>query len=323
MAFYDVVVIVVALGFAIRGWIRGAARELIELTLLLVGSLIVFRMSPVVGTILAGMANVPYEVARVVAGTAVFVVLVVGSIVAGRLIATAMHVIPGGAFINKAGGAAMGVAFAGLVIVLGTTLASATPLPDGAKEAIDGAVEASPVGRVIVDPTGRVQPLVSVASGERIFGAVIAVREAVGDRLMAGTLPIPFPDIGGAALLPSQSSAQEVFDELNRTRIDDGADPLAWSPALGAVAVARANEVYRSGVLVLDDDLDAALAAAGIPGTIHADLVVMAASTDGLVEAIDGASTYRQMITSTAFSRAAIGVVEGPYGLIAVQVLTG
>ena len=323
MTVYDVVVIVVALGFAIRGWVRGAARELIELSLLLVGSLIVFRMSPVVGTILAGMANMPYEVARVVAGTAVFVVLVIGSIVAGRLIATAMHVIPGGAIINKAGGAAMGIAFAGLVIVLATTLASASPLPDGAKEAVDEAVAASPVGRVIIDPTGRVQPLVSIASGERIFGAVIAVREAVGDRLMAGTLPIPFPDIGDAALLPSQSSAQAVFDELNRVRIDDGVDPLAWSPALGAVAVARANEVYRSGILVLDDDLDAALAAAGIPGTIHADLVVMAASTDGLVEAIDGASAYRQMITSGAFSRAAIGVVDGPYGLIAVQVLTG
>lgn len=323
MTAYDLVIIAVVLVFVIRGWVRGATREFIEFGLLLVGSLVVFRMSPVIGTILAGMANVPYEVARVIAGSLVFLALVIGSIIAGRLIARAMHVIPGAAFVNKVGGAAIGLAFALLVIVVGTTLVAATPFPAAAKGVVDDALDASAVGRVITDPTGRVQPLVSVASGEQIFGAVIAVRDAVGDRLMAGTLPIPFPDIGEAVLVPSQTSAQVVFDDLNRARIDAGADPLAWSPALGAVAVARANEVYRSGVLALEDDLGGALAAADIPGTIHADLVVMAASTDGLVEAIVGASAFRQMVTSSAFSRSSIGVVEGPYGLIAVQVLTG
>ena len=323
MALYDWALVAIACAFLVRGWMRGAVREAIDVAVLLVGSILVFRLSPVIGTIIAGMANVPYEVGRVVAGSVVFVALVVGSIYLGRILAHALRVIPGASALDKLGGSLIGLAFAAIVVVLGTTLLSATPAPASVRARVDSAIGSSDVGSLIVDPKGVVQPAVSVASGERIFGAVIAVRDAVGDRLIAGTLPIPFPSVDEEPLPPSQVAAQSVFDDLNTERISSGLDPLVWSPDLAAVAVARATDVYRSGVLALDDELSAALSAEGVPGTIHGDLVVVAASEDGLVEAILSAPSYHTMVTHPRYHKAGVGVVEGPYGLMAVQVLSG
>jgi len=323
MTFYDWVVIAIALAFLIRGWRRGAVREAIDIALLLLGTIIVFRLSPMVGSIVSGMANVPYEVGRVVGGGLIFLVLVVGSILFGRVIATALHVVPGGRRIDRFGGSAIGLGYALIAVVLGTTLLSAIPFPASARVAVDDSIAGSPVGSVVTDPTGPIQPVVSLTSGETVLTSVIAVREAVGDRLVAGTVPIPFPASDRSELAPTQATAQAVFDDVNRERIADGVDPLAWSPDLAIVAVSRSTTVYAAGLLTLDDQLPDALRAAGIPGTISNDLSVMAASADGLTEAIVSTGPYRAMITDPAFRKSGIGVVEGPYGLVAVQVLSG
>ena len=82
MTFYDWAVIAIAVAFLIRGWRRGAIREAIDIALLLFGTIVVFRLSPMIGSIVSGMANVPYEVGRVVGGGLIFLVLVVLIVVA-------------------------------------------------------------------------------------------------------------------------------------------------------------------------------------------------------------------------------------------------
>ncbi len=323
MSIYDWIMVALVAGFAIRGWRRGFLRETLDWVLLVVGAVIVFRLSPAVGTIVSGMANIPYEVGRVVAGVIILTALVVSSFVLGNVIAGALKIIPGASTLNRLGGASVGVAFAMIIGVLATALAAAMPLPDSVASAVDESIDESPIGRTIVDPQGPVLSLVSVASGEEVYGAVIAVRDAVGDRLAAGTLPIPLPTIGDDALLPSQTIAQSVFDQVNRHRISAGGDPLAWSPDLAIVAVSRASEVYRSGVLRLDDELSSDLRAADVPGTTHADLVVLAATTDGIVDALVEASAYERALVSPIYRKAGIGVIDGPFGLMAVTVMSG
>lgn len=323
MTFYDWAVIAIAVAFLIRGWRRGASREAIDIALLLFGTIVVFRLSPMVGSVVAGMANVSYEVGRVIGGGLIFLILVVGSLLLGRVVATALHVVPGGRRIDRFGGSAIGLGYAVVAVVLGTTLLSAMPLPASMRGAVDDAIAGSPVGSVVSDPTGPIQPAVTLASGETVLTSVIAVREAVGDRLVAGTIPIPFPAPDRSELAPSQATAQNVFDEVNRERIAHGIDPLAWSPDLAIVAVSRSSNVYASGLLTLDDQLAEAMKAAGIPGTISNDLVVMAASADGLVEAIISTDPYLVIVTDPGFRKAGIGVIEGPYGLVAVQVFSG
>lgn len=323
MTVYDWAIVAIAGAFLIRGWRRGAIREAIDIALLLFGTIVVFRMSPMVGTIVSGMANVPYEVGRVIAGGLIFLILIVGSILLGRVIATALHIVPGGRSIDRLGGSAIGLGYGVIAVVLGTTLMSVLPLPASARTVVDESIAGSSVGSVVIDPAGPIQPAISLTSGATVLTSVNAVREAVGQRLAAGTIPIPFPSPDRSELAPSQATAQEVFDEINRERISEGLDPLAWSSDLAIVAVSRSTHVYASGLLTLDDQLPRAMKAAGIPGTINNDLVVMAGSADGLAEAIVSTGPYRAIVIDPAFRKAGVGVVEGPYGLVAVQVLTG
>ena len=322
MAIYDIIVAAIVAALVIRGWMRGVLREALELAVLLVGVFLVFRLSPVVGSVIAGMANIPFEVARIVAGMILFLVLVVGGAVVARLISTALKLVPGATFVNRLGGAIVGAGYAALVVVLGTTLISAAPVSDGIRSTIDDSVGASAIGDRVTDPGGLIQQSVSSVSGEQVFSAVIALQETVGARLVAGTLPIPLPDVDELTLPRSPAAAEQVFDSLNRERITEGLDPLGWSGELATVVVSRADKVYRSGTLALDSELGAALKAQGIPGTIHEELVVLAASTEGVSEAIIGASAYRDAILDQQYRKAGIGIVEGPYGLLAVQVLS-
>ena len=323
MQIYDWVVLGLAAVLIVRGWRRGLVREVVELGVLVVGTVLVFRFSPVLGSVVTGMANVPYEVGRIIGGVVMFLALVVGGALVARIIATALKVVPGATTLNRMGGAVVGGAYALVIVVLATTLVSAVPMPDGARGSVDSSIDSSVVGAWIVSPGGVVQGTVASISGERIFSTVIAVRDAVGDRLAAGTLPIPFPGVIDSPLMPSQAAAQAVFDDINRHRIAAGVVPLAWSPDLAIVAVARANQVYRSGLLSLDGGLPDALAAQGIPGTIHGEMVAMAATPQGIAEALSSAAAYELLITDPAFRLSGVGVVEGPYGLIAVQVVSG
>lgn len=324
MQIYDMVVAAVVAAFVFRGWARGLLREAVELAVLVVGVFLVFRLSPVVGSIIAGMANVPYEVARIAAGAALLFALVLGGALVARLVSAAMKVLPGATILNRIGGSLLGAGYGLLIVVLATTLVSVAPIPEGASATVESAVAESPVGQYIVDPVGPVQQAVASVSGERIFSTVLALREAVGGRLAAGTIPVPLPDVGDAPLAPSQQAAQGVFDTLNRTRIGEGLDPFAWSADLAVVAVARSTDVYRSGWLALDDGLSASLAAQGVPGTITTEMVVLAASPAGLVEALMAASSYKDAICcERRFRKAGIGVIDGPHGLLAVVVLSG
>ncbi len=320
---YDVIVAAIVVAFVVRGAMRGLVRELLEVAVFLFGMVLVFRLSPVVGSIISGMANVPFEVARIAAGVVLFLVIVIGGALMARILSGTLRVVPGATMLNRTGGAFVGAGYAALIVILVTTLVSVVSVPIGVRETVDESIGASAIGRRILEPTGPIQWTLSSVSGEEVFSSVIALQHAVGARFAAGTIAIPLPDIGDSPLPPSQLVAQQVFDVLNRTRITQGLDPLGWSGDLAVVAVTRAGAVYRSGWLSLDNDLSQSLAAQGVPGTINTDMVVLAASPQGVAEAFIAASSYKEAILDGRYHKAGIGIIDGPYGLLAVQVLSG
>jgi len=313
----------IALALVLRGWRRGLVREAVEVSVLVVGAIVIFRMSSVAGTVISGMANVPYEVGRILAGIVMFLLLTIGGALVSRVIAGAIRAVPGATALNRLGGAALGGIYAALILALATTLISVAPLPESARSSVSDAIAESPVFAVVVAPGGLVQRTLGSVTGESIYGAVISVEDAVGHRLAAGTLPIPIPDVQSDSLTPSQASAQLVFDELNQRRIAAGIDPLGWSSDLAIVAATRAQNVYESGVLDPALGLDEALRAAAVPGTIVDEMLALAATPHGLVEAIESAQSYQDILTDPAYRIGGVGVVEGPFGLMAVQVVSG
>jgi uncharacterized protein YkwD len=160
-------------------------------------------------------------------------------------------------------------------------------------------------------------------SGESMYGSILAIRQIAGDRLAAGTIPIPLPSVEHLELASDTEGAQAVFAGLNSHRVAMGQEPLTWSNDLGEVADERTKRTYVSGQLSLDDRLDADLADASIPGTIHTDGIVIGASTDGVVEAFTTTPRYSEALTGSEFRRVGIAVVDGPYGLVSVFVVSG
>ena len=323
MTAYDWVVLGAALAFAVRGWFRGFIRELVDVAVLIVGAALVFRLSPPVGTIIAAMANIPYEAARISAGILMLVVLFVGATLIANVVTGALRIVPGASILNRVGGVGAGVVYAAVVVILVTTVLGTAPLPDGARSTLDEAIAASTIGHTITDPAGEIQVFVGTASGETLFASVLAIRQSVGDRLAAGTIPIPLPSVDEDDLVTNEAVAMEALALLNVARVENGENPLVWSKELGVVATSRAKRVYRSGSLSLDDRLAADLTGAAVPGTINAEGVVLAASSAGIAEAILATTQYRDAIEDPSHRRAGVGVIDGPYGRVAVFVVTG
>lgn len=318
MNIYDWVVVAVVLAFAVRGWFRGFVRELVDVAILVAGTALLFRLSAAVGTILSAMANIPYEAARVAAGTIMLVVLFVGATLVANLVTGSLRILPGATVLNHLGGAGAGVVYAGVAVVLVTTVLGVSPMPAGVRTSLDEAIGTSTIGRTVTDPGGRVQMLLGTASGESLFATVLAVRQTIGDRLGAGTIPLPLPSVDRSELVSAENEAMIVLDELNVARVAAGENPLAWSPELSVVATNRAKRVYQSGHLSLDDRLASDLTGASVPGTINSEGVVIAASPSGIAEAILSTPPYREAIENPDHRKVGIGVVNGPYGRVAV-----
>ena len=62
---------------------------------------------------------------------------------------------------------------------------------------------------------------------------------------------------------------------------------------------------------------------AGIRSTARGENIALAATPDGVHEAIAASDQHRAELLRVDYRRVGVGVVEGPYGLVAVEVFTG
>jgi uncharacterized protein YkwD len=103
-----------------------------------------------------------------------------------------------------------------------------------------------------------------------------------------------------------------------------GIPPLAWSDELAAVAAARADDAYRSGDLGAGGPtLETRLSSAGIIAATLGENLALAATAAGVHEAVVGSPPHREQLLGDGYRRVGVGVVSGPYGLMAVEVFTG
>jgi uncharacterized membrane protein required for colicin V production len=99
----DFVIGVYVAGLAVRGWIRGLIRELLDLVGLVVGAVVAFRLSGPVGDFLTDRFGVTSEWARIGAGVVLFTGVGVGLAVAARAVTRIMD-LPGLNLLNRIGG---------------------------------------------------------------------------------------------------------------------------------------------------------------------------------------------------------------------------
>ena len=320
----DVLLIGFFVFLMVRGWYRGFVRESMDLVGLLLGTVLAFRFGPAVGVVIEAMAGTSSDTSRFAGGFVVFLAVGIGAAVATRAIERKAR-LPGLNLINRAGGAGLAMAWGVFLATIVLTLGVVLPTPAAVTDTLEG----SAIARSLTDPNGAPQQAFNGLAGDRIVEALMNLRDVVGERRViiegAETIELPAADPGDLEAGPGDAVA--IFEALNRSRLDAGLDPLAWSPALADVGKAHAEEMYLQGYFshlspftgtVGDRLLDA-----DITYRFAGENLALAASAEEVHDGLMESPGHRANIESPDFNRVGIGVVRGPLGLMTVQVFTG
>jgi uncharacterized membrane protein required for colicin V production len=307
----DVIAIGLLVVLAVRGWSRGFVRQALDVLTLILGAIIALRLAPVVGRLLTSLFGWSPEPARVVGGTVLFIAMSVAAGFASSAIHRSMRRLPGTSLVNSLAGAALGAVYALVIAIAAVTLLSALPLP----KAVASELAASAVAERVVDPGGPAQRAVEAISGDHAVQSMIWLRRIAGEWLFVPSTDaeLTMPVDGVEHAHPSSGAADALAAAIDRVRGERGLSQLAWSDDLDVVAVTRAGAIYRTGSFTDARPLNERLDAAGIVAANGTERLLLAPTIEGVERAIDASGQYDQ---------AGIGVVDGPYGLLTVLVLT-
>lgn len=308
----------------VRGWFRGLVREALDLVGLILGIFLAFRFGGVVGRLVEAISGVSPDTARLVGGVVILVATGVAAALLARVIEPRVRW-PGLNLIDRAGGAALALAWGVFLSIVLLSLAVVLPLP----AAVGRQLDASAITRFLTDPAGTPQAAFRGVSGDRVVEALLNLHRLVGDRrvVIEGDESVSLPPVDPADLKGDQKAAREVFDLLNRARLDEGLDPLAWGPALTEVARAHAVEMYTEGYFSHHSpqtgDVGDRLDAAGVTYVIAGENLALAATPSEVHRGLMDSPGHRENILRPEFRRVGVAVVSGPLGLMTVQLFTG
>ena len=315
----DVVLGALLVALAIRGWMRGFVREVISLAVLVVGTIVAFRLSTPLGRVLADMSGASPDATRVVAGVAIFLGLSIGAAVLSHLMHLGIRILPGVSTLNRAAGAGLSLVAFMLVVTLALSLATVAPLPEAVAEELDN----SAVADTLTQPDGVPQRVLGILSGDRVVEITLHIRQLTGTAQAVPTPDNPgeVPAAAAADLNRLADAEDDVFRLLNAERVAHEAEPVLRSPGLDELAFELAMEGYGTGVVRLyeDAELRDRLNQAGLPTIARTELVVLAASPETGHAAL--AESVGADMTRLEFTKTGIAVLQGPHGLLIVSVL--
>jgi membrane protein required for colicin V production len=307
----DIIVLVLFAALMARGWARGLVREAVDVGALILGAVLAFRLAPAAGSLLHNLLEISPDMARVIGGAVLFIGVAVAAGVLGSAISKSITYVPGIAMLNRVGGAVLGALYTAVLVVIAVTLISAAPLPGVAQAHVD----MSMVVDYVTQPDGTAQRAMRTISGDRALQSMIWIRDTVdGWVLDPSVTDVTFPGDGdGGDAHVSSSIAAELLDQINERRAVQGLAPLAYSETLSLLAATRAMEVYRTGDFAEQQPLSERLASVNASSSSASEYMVLAPTIGGLSDAADA---------DGAFVDVGIGVVDGPYGLLAVVIQT-
>ena len=311
-------------GLFVRGWLRGFVKEAMDLIGLIVGAFVAFRYSRSLGEIFESMSQTGPTVARYVAGIVLF--LVVGSLAAiGAHYLGKVAYRPGFKTSNRLFGALAATSWGWLLATVIIMLSTVLPLRGG----FDEAFEKSVIVGTITNPEGVTQRTVRAVAGDRLFSQVMALEDLFGDQqvILEPGQSIVLDPVPAEDLTIDDTSARRIFELVNDSRIEAGLTPLVWSDALSSVGLAHAREMYVEGYFSHESPRTGTVGdrvtAAGISYVIVGENLALAADAIQVHEGLMDSPSHRENILRPQFRRLGIGVVDGPTGLMVVQVFSG
>lgn len=304
-------------GLAVRGWLRGAVRELMDLVGLVVGIVIAFRLSGPFGGFLSDRFGVSAEAGRIGGGIALFLIFSIGMSVLAHFLAKLTR-LPGLTLVNRALGSVVAAGWGALIVLVIVSIVGVLPMP----QAVDEAIEGSTVAQAVAGPDALLRRVIAPVVGDPALTALAAIQEITGGRRVVPaegerieTRPADLDDVAA-----DPGSTAFVLDRVNLDRLRAGVDPLTVSEALAGIAEERALTMARAGFVerrragvVLE-----ATRTTGLRLVAAAEMSALASSEraahDGIAAAPDTALTER------GFDRVGVAVVRGPLGTVVVEV---
>ena len=307
----------------IRGYRRGFLRGIIELAGFVLAVLVGYRSGPAAGVVIESWSGADPLTARVIASLAVFVAVLAGArLVARRLVWVPAPLRP----LDKMAGAAVSGAWFVVLAILLLIVAGAVPtLPGRFEELLSG----SRTARIVMSEGTAVTPAVSRLLGDRVLESLVNINRLVGRSqvVIEGDASVDLPGAGARELVERPDSARELFLKINQARIEDGVGTVAWSAALADVAGGHGREMYEQGYFShlspvgghLDDRLDAS----GIPFRAAGENLALSPTVSSVHQGLLSSESHRATMLDPRFTRVGVSALEGPLGLMVVQVFTG
>jgi uncharacterized membrane protein required for colicin V production len=308
---------------AARGWLRGLVRAVLDLAALIVGVAVAFRLSEPAANFLTDRFGVSPEWGRLGAGIGLFVLIGLAASILAGILGGAMK-LPGLELINRIGGALFAVAWGSVLLILAISVARALPSPR-ADEALDNSV----VAGALTHPDAPTQQLFLTIAGDRVLESLLALEPVLGDQrlILKGDARVEFPPAQPGDIAEVPEDADVIFQLVNEARLAEGLAPLAWSDELAAVGAAYAEEMYLAGFISHFSSETGGVAdrvgEAGIRLAIVGENIGLAASARAVHIGLMDSQDHRANILHPDFDRVGIGAVQGPLGLMVVQVFGG
>lgn len=311
-------------GLAVRGWLRGFVKELLDLVGLVVGLVVAFRASAPLGDFIADQFDVTPEWARIGAGIALFL------LVSAALATVAHHLgkvmrLPGLNLANRLAGSGFALAWGIALILVVASVLRALPMPPAVDDGLDGSVVVS----VLAAPDSPTQQAFQAVAGDDVLDTLLALGPLIGERnvVLEGEESIEIPPATDDELVTDPAAADEVFLLLNGARADAGVAPLAWSEALAAVALAHARDMYTTGFVSHVSPSTGTIAdrvrVARVPLAAVGENLALAATPRAVHAGFMDSEGHRANLLRSSFDRVGVAAVDGPLGLMVVQVFGG
>ena len=311
-------------GLLVRGWLRGLVKEALDLVGLVLGVIIAFRLSAPFGDFISDRFDVTPEWARIGAGIALFLIVGIGLSVLAFWLGKVMK-LPGLNLSNRLLGDGFAVAWGITILLVLVSIVRALPLP----AAVDKTLGESVVVEAIASPDTPTQQLFQTLAGDDVLDTLLALEPLVGNR----RLVLDEDDV--AEIEPADpddlevrsGEARDSFEFVNEARVDAGAEPLAWSDGLAAVALGHAREMYEEGyvshVSPTTGTVGDRVRDAGIRLLVVGENLALAASARAVHDGFLDSEGHRENMLRPQFDRLGVAAVRGPLGLMVVQVYGG
>jgi len=309
------IAVVLITAAAHRGFKRGASREVLDLLLVVIGFPIAFRIGGPLGEQWFGQWA-PLA-SRTLGALVIFGLLAVLAAFGRRYVAGPGIEVDQG---ERALGATVGGIRGAVLAFIVLAVAAASPT----SSAMGQAAQRSTAVRVMTNPTGLPMTLFEAATGEQGMTALISFNRSFPDGPLITDDYRQLPAFAASELERIAADGIEILDLVNDERTSMGALPLNWSSALTEVAMSYAEEMYEGGFFSHDStrtgDVGDRLGAANIRYGLAGENLALAPNVGAVHRGLMNSPGHRANILLGDFTHIGIGVVEGPIGLMVVQV---